>query len=350
MSLINQVLNQLEQRGAHTAPDQTQIRAVPAIPSRDWIKPLAWGAGLLLFAIVLALAWLQRNQQHNEPEVTGAITTPTEPVVVTPVEAGTPAPASRLSYELSVLPLPESLREKEIMPTPSTVADRPLVASIAAEPVAAPKQELPSSPPVIMRRDPPQPLKQVSPKQQADAEYRKGVQAQQQGKTPEAMAAYEAALKANEQHEAARLAMAALLNENGQQAAAERILHAGMQQKPLHLSFVMALARLQLQREQLDQSVDTLQAHLAAADSNADYQAFYAALLQRQSRHKEAVNHFQIALQISPRNGVWRMGYAISLQALDRKEDAKLAYQQALATRTLTPELTAFVQQKLAGL
>lgn len=349
MSLINQVLNQLEQRGAHTSPDLTQIRAVPAMPPRDWIKPLALAAGVLLFASMLAWAWMHRSQ-HSEPEVKSVATTAAESVAVAPVEAVTPAPASRLSYELSVLPLPDSLRENDIPPTPQTVAERPLVAAITAEPVTIAKPEPPVSPPVITRRDPPQPLKQISPKQQADAEYRKGVQAQQQGRTPEAMAAYEAALKLNEQHEAARLAMAALLNANGQQAAAERILQAGMQQKPLHLSFVMALARLQLQRDQLDQSVGTLQAHLAAADNNADYQAFYAALLQRQVRHKEAVNHFQIALQISPHNGVWRMGYAISLQALDRKEDAKLAYQQALATRTLTPELTAFVQQKLAGL
>jgi len=62
------------------------------------------------------------------------------------------------------------------------------------------------------------------------------------------------------------------------------------------------------------------------------------------------VNHYQIALQIAPRNGVWRVGYAISLQALGRLEDAKLAYKQALSTRTLSPELTAFVQQKLSGL
>jgi MSHA biogenesis protein MshN len=144
--------------------------------------------------------------------------------------------------------------------------------------------------------------------------------------------------------------MAAMLLENGSQAAAERILQTGLRLKPVRLSYAMSLARMQLGREQLDLAVDTLQAHLAAADSNADYQAFYAALLQRQDRHKEAVNHYQIALQISPRNGVWRVGYAISLQAAGRVEDAKLAYKQALSTHTLSPELTAFVQQKLSGL
>lgn len=349
MSLINQVLNQLEQRGAHTSPDQTQIRAVPALPKRDWIKPLALGAALLILASVAGWLWTHK-EARLEPQVRGSIAPSLAVAVIEPIAADRSGPAARLSYELSMLPLPESLREPEPLSGPPTILTRPLVADIKADPVPIRKQEAPHSPPVITRREAPPPLKQVSPMQRADADYRKGVQAQQQDRIPEAMAAYEAALKSNEQHEAARLAMAAMLQKNGSQAAAERILQAGLRLKPAHLSYAMALARMQLERDQLGLAADTLQAHLAAADSNADYQSFYAALLQRQNRHKEALNHYQIALQISPRNGVWRVGYAISLQALERIEDAKLAYKQALSTHTLSPELTAFVQQKLTGL
>lgn len=350
MSLINQVLNQLEQRGAHTAPNQTQIRAVPAVSKRDWFKLLVVGTGVLLITGALAWAWTYK-QAHQAPEKPVDSVTPPAPIVVT-VESNDvtdQGPASRLSYELSVLPLPESLREQESHVPASPVEERPLVKTIEAEPAPVRKQAAPASPPVVTHRET-LPMKKVSPMQQADAEYRKGVQAQQQGRIPEAMAAYESALRASEQHEPARLAMAALLQQNGQQAAAERILQAGLRMKPMHLSYAMALARMQLERDQLDMAVDTLRQHLDAAAENADYQAFCAALLQRQNRHGDAIKHFQIALQIAPRNGVWRMGYAISLQAEGRNEDAKLAYKQALATRTLTPELTAFVQQKLSGL
>jgi MSHA biogenesis protein MshN len=347
MSLINQVLNQLEQRGAHAASGQTQIRAVPSHPERRWVKPLVLGAVLL--PVLAGMTWMLLRQDGAVEQVaSGSIVAS----AVMPATAEPPQevlqPASRLSYELSVLPLPDTLRESP-SPVPETTVSRPLVAAIAAEPAPS-KQEAPPSPPAITRSEPAPPLKQVSPQQRADAEYHKGVQAQRQGRVPEAVAAYEAALKASGQHEAARLALAALLQENGKPDAAEHVLQDGLRLKPLRLSYAMALARLQLARDRLDQALTTLQAHLAAADDNADYQAFYAALLQRQERHKEAVNHYQVALQLSPRNGVWRVGYAISLQALERREDAKLAYQQALATRTLSPELTAFVQQKLAGL
>ncbi len=349
MSLINQVLNQLEQRGAHTAPDQTQIRAVPVVPERDWIKPLMLGAGVVLVAGIAVWGWTHKEVQV-EPEAQGDKEASKPVLMVQPIANDQSGLATRLSYELSVLPLPESLREREIQTAPQAPLNRPLVAAIEAE-IQPPRDlEVPSSPPVITRRGAPQALKQVSPKQRADADYRKGMQAQQQGRVPEAIAAYESALKANEQHESARLAMAALLQENGQQAAAERLLQSGLLLKPLHLTYAMALARMQFGRDQLDEASNTLQKHLTGADNNADYQAFYAALLQRQKRHKEAVNHFQFALQLVPRNGVWRVGYAISLQALERIEDAKLAYKQALSTRTLSPELTAFVQQKLAGL
>ena len=347
MSLINQVLNQLEQRGAHAASGQTQIRAVPPRPERRWAKPLA--LGVVLLPVLAGAAWmLMRHDAAVEQVASGAIVASAVMPVSAEPSSEAMQPASRLSYELSVLPLPDTLRESPLPVAEATVS-RPLVAAIAAEPPPR-KQEVPPSPPVITRSEPAPPLKQVSPQQRADAEYHKGVQAQRQGRVPEAVAAYEAALKASGQHEAARLALAALLQENGKPEAAEHVLQEGLRLKPVRLPYAMALARLQLARDRLDQALATLQGHLAAADDNADYQAFYAALLQRQERHKEAVNHYQVALQLSPRNGVWRVGYAISLQALERREDAKLAYQQALATRTLSPELTAFVQQKLAGL
>ena len=82
----------------------------------------------------------------------------------------------------------------------------------------------------------------------------------------------------------------------------------------------------------------------------ADYQAFFAALLQRQNRHNEAIAHYQIVLQLAPNNAIWLMGYGISLRAVQRNAEAKDAFKRALETQTLSPELREFVQQKLKGL
>jgi MSHA biogenesis protein MshN len=72
-----------------------------------------------------------------------------------------------------------------------------------------------------------------------------------------------------------------------------------------------------------------------------------AALLQRLGRHEEAVGHYQVALKLAPNNGLWLMGMGISLQALQRNEEARDAYQRALATNSLNAQLQGFVQQKL---
>ncbi len=344
MSLINQVLNRLEQRGAHTAPDQNLIRAVPM--RRD----TRWNKGLILAILVLGVAALATGllagKQNKQTKIeAGGIVTPMRTVEATPaaVPAKIMQPAAKMSFELGMPPLPDVLRTMND-PVPESA---PLVAGIAPEQAPVLKVEPRPRPTPVVRPESAPPLKKISPQQQADAEYRKGLQARQAGHVPEAIAAFEAALKTNERHERARLALAALLLDNGQSAAAERVLRAGLALKPVQLALGMALARMQVEHDELPQAVDTLQTYLPQADNNADYQAFYAALLQRQQRHKEAVNHYQLALRTQPRNGLWLMGYAISLQASERKEDAQLAYRQALATRTLSPELSAFVQQKL---
>lgn len=347
MSLINRVLNELEQRGAHTAPDQTLIRAVPQ--RRDNRPSVVAVAAIILVAAGVLAAWMLfgRQAQRAETPASGSITLPQlQPALPTTTALGVIAPpASKLSYELSMPPLPDALRA----PREPVTQEKPLVAGMggdAGAETAVVKVEV--RPPTRSASVPP--VKKISPQQRADADYRKGLQARQSGQTPEALAAFESALKLDKTHEQARMALAALLLDNGQRPAAEQVLQNGLLLKPPQLALAMALARIQIEGDDLPLAVQTLQNHLAQADANAEYQAFYAALLQRQQRHKEAVNHYQLALRLQPRNGVWYMGYAISLQALERKEDAQLAYRQALATQTLTPELSAFVQQKLQEL
>ena len=63
MSVINQVLNQLEQRGAYTAPEQTMVRAVPQ-SRRSFTMPLLAFA-LALIAGFAAWQWVQQRK----PEV-----------------------------------------------------------------------------------------------------------------------------------------------------------------------------------------------------------------------------------------------------------------------------------------
>ncbi|GAB4126090.1 MAG: hypothetical protein Fur0040_08620 [Sideroxydans sp.] len=336
MSLINQVLNDLERRGETPEAGQMDVRAVP-VASASAVWWWVFGAAALLL-LALGLWWIRLPTAAPDDVAEAARDTllaasapgpamPVTEIVSEVVAAVELAPASKLSFELSQVP------PDEPSPPPRAVATR----SSAPAPVAA------SAPATTV------PLKQISAAQKADAEYRKALAAQRQGQTAQALASFVAALELSPTHQAARLAYAALLVENRRFADAERTLQEGLQLDAADLTLTMALARTQVEQGDTARALATLESSLARAEGKADYHAFYAALLQRLERHQEAITHYRIALQLVPSSGVWWMGYGISLQALARAAEAREAYQQALATHTLNPQLTAFVEQKLKG-
>ncbi len=407
MSVINQVLNQLEQRGAHTAPEQTLVRAVPPA-QRNFTWPLL-AFGVVLIAGIVAWRWAQQDQpaliQVAKPEVVassvaassialqqaGGVSSPAAtPIVASaevalgdsgaassvPVEeslAVLSAPASRLSLELSLV-MPPSTAGQDSGSVASTGVEQPSsekdssannpelpaqLAKATATPrrikAATPKNTVVATPAptasgAAQTPDLRSPMKQVSPAQQADAEFRKATAFMQQGRIADALAGYEAALRLDAGHDAARRALVALLLENKRGADAEHVLLERLQSKPEHTLFTLLLARLQFDRGAVEQATTTLEKSLPYAKQHADYHAFLAALLQRQSRNEDALTHYQIATQLAPNNGAWLMGYGISLQAVRRDADAKAAFKKALDTRTLSPELQAFVQRKIKEL
>lgn len=369
MSVINQVLNQLEQRGAQAGLEQVQVRAVP--PSRRQ-SALPW----LLSGLALALAFAgwqrlplrQRSEAvpralpatRAAPQVlaASAVVTP-PPEVPSEALAEMTGPALHLSFELSSIPLPAVARLGVVQTAntavPGNVVQPDKTAHPADQAVVLKSDNLKSPPGQLVQANTPakiaaMPMKQVSPAQLADAEFAKAAAYMQQGRINEALAGYEATLRYYAAHDAARQALVALLLEGKRGADAERVLQEGLSRRPEQTGFAMLLARLQVERGAVEQATATLEKSLPYADAQADFQAFFAALLQRQRRHKEAINHYQIALQLTPGNGVWLMGFGISLQAVQRNVDAKDAYQRALDSNTLSPNLQAFVQQKLRGL
>ncbi|MHB0926648.1 MAG: tetratricopeptide repeat protein [Gallionellaceae bacterium] len=404
MSVINQVLNQLEQRGAHTALEQrTMVRAVPHSQRRLAMAVPLLVLGLALVAGIAVWQWMQARKPvlslAEGPQIVGSIATQPQPAAVaipapvSAVPAAPPAiasevplaevlpPVARAIIESSSLPsVPrqdsgrrattkplalstvegsgqaastgsgQALRDGKNSPAPSGGEGRPVKAaprSAKPQPIQAapPNAQAAAQPPVEVS-----PMKQVSPAQHAEAEFRKAVALMQQGHIADAMAGYEAVLRLDAGHDAARQALVALLLESKRGAYAERVLQDGLKNKPEHTGFAMLLARLQVERSAVDQAAATLEKSLPYANAQADYQAFYAALLQRQNRHKEAIAYYQVALQLAPDNGIWLMGYGISLQAMQRADDARDAFRRALESKTLNPELQAFVQQKLKGL
>ncbi len=368
MSVINQMLNQLEQRGAHTAAEQTMVRAVPP-GIRNFTVPLL-AIGFTLVAGIAAWQWLPARKPNAAavsitPPPLLTLNAPLNPVgphepdklisQQPPVEMVLPAagsatdlPASRLSFELSSVRLPAAkVVEKSIAAENPSVTGNPSQAN--PEPQLT-KYPVLNTQAAVQTSTATTPMKQVSAAQQADAEFRKAAALMQQGRIDDALAGYGTALRLDASHDAARQALVALLLESKRSPDAERVLQERLSSKPDHIGFTMMLARLQIERDAVAEAIATMEKALPYANSHADYQAFMAALLQRQNRNDEAIAHYQLALRLAPNNGIWLMGYGISLQAMQRNADAKAVFQHALDTHTLNPDLQAFVQQKLKGI
>lgn len=119
---------------------------------------------------------------------------------------------------------------------------------------------------------------------------------------------------------------------------------------PSNSGFTMLLARIMVEHQDVPGALALLQKYAAAGAGNADYRAFTAALLQQQSRHKEAVDEYLAALRIAPQAGVWWVGLAISQEAMEKKSDAFESFQRARATRSLSPDVAAYAEQRVRQL
>ena len=195
-------------------------------------------------------------------------------------------------------------------------------------------------------------VKQVSPEQKSGNSYRQALANLQQGRVAEAQSNLAQALEANPANQEARQTLAGLLLDNNRIDEARATLAAGLAIAPEQTNFRMALARLQIELGDKSAALNTMEQGLVYANNNADYQSFLATLLQRANRHDEAISHYKTALSMnsSPNNSSSAnslVGLGISLQATGKLENAQEAFTRAQSVATLSPELAQFIDQQL---
>ena len=368
MSLINQMLQDLEQRSVGDPIPSGIHGQIRAVPERRRIHPAWWLVLLLTLFLIGAVIWYL-----------------TRPAPARPV---TPNLALKIDTQLGAMPSPAAQE-----PLPLDGAPSPLPAAPASPAVELPKPHADiardlehEAPREIEKQGEPKPQEQVkeqvkeqakeralqeaastkaedtkpigltkqinelTPQQRAENEYREAGSLLQSGRQAEATAMLEQAVKLDPRHAGARQMLIGLMLQAKRNDDAMKLAQDGLALDPAQSGLTTILARVQFEQGDLHAALTTMEHGLSYAGTNAEYHAFMAALLIRDKRNKEAIEQYTVALTAQPQNGVWWMGIGMALQADNHLLEAREAYVRAERTDSLTPELRAFVDQRLAQL
>jgi MSHA biogenesis protein MshN len=382
MSLINQVLQDLEKRQAagpelgslppHVRVAQPSTRGA----TRGRIIGLIAALAVAVTAAVLFYAYQRGNIFAPVPRPAPATVAPVAQVVSAPPEIEAQfQPVSRLSDELARMPIEKPAQAKAVrrlqgketpkqLPAPAATKPKPAgtestkVDVLSVEPMApvVPETTIIAETPIAagegidaattidkQMRDP-------TAQQRAELAFRQGAEQLRNGQVGAAETEFRQALKEDALHGGARQALLGLLLKAGRHTDAEQLLRSTVLLDPTQSRYAMMLARLEVARGDVKGSINTLATALPHVHSDAEFYAFLAALLQRDGRHREATDYYQAALHIVPGNGIWMMGMGISLRAANQPAEAREIFQRALDTQQLKPELKEFVERQLGEL
>jgi MSHA biogenesis protein MshN len=362
MSLVNKMLRDLDARRAGESDRAALPAAVTPLAARQepgrGLSPIWFGIALAVVGVGAA-AWYGMRSPAPEPEVAMPVaaapaSSPASlPVVesVEPIRAQAsvskekPAPVSlRMADALSATPVNGSAQPRKAAavapkapePPPAVAAPpRQSVVALPRVPVTAPEARIDKQ------------VRLPSPAERAELEYRRGVQAQRQGKVEDAAASYRVALEDYPEHAAARQVLAALLIEVKHYDDAEELLRKGTELAPVRLASALALARLKVERNQALAALEILLKHAAAGEGSAEYQGFAGALLNRAGRVPEAVERYKAATRLAPSEGRWWAALGIALEASGKSLEAREAYLKARSLPGLPADLAQHIEHRL---
>ncbi|MFE8072918.1 hypothetical protein QQM79_17805 [Marinobacteraceae bacterium S3BR75-40.1] len=390
MSLLNDALRDLEQRGGDASQPQVPpgLRGGGARGRTSGGKGKYLVIGLLAVAVVAVAVWLgvrywnasdqpvaQREpliiepKPQPKPEPVASASAAEQSVVQSPAQQPEPvAEVEAVAEPAQVEPVTTAAESKPVDPKPQPIAATEAPATKKAEthttstsPAAAPAQ----TQPVAQAHTPAQ------PKTQAPAAAKAASESNEIERAPVSPAARDAALARElEQHLAqgqvaaaeqqlqaagadralprSRAVMARYLLQRGAYEQAERWLPERWAREYAELRLLRS--RLALARGQTDQAIQWLAMELPEAAEYPGYLATLAALYQRAGEYADAGALWAALLEQNDEVADWWAGLGIALDAQGRNQAARSAYTQALNLPGLRPALNQYAQQRLTAL
>jgi Flp pilus assembly protein TadD len=407
MSLLNNVLRDLQGRGAFGLPPLTGLEPVAEIPDQHrksalllpalavlsiasavlvW-QPMGDGRGMLSLANIMTDT---APQPPSGPQTDAMISPQAEPAIaatgadlrdISNIDsAAIESPAPRDDYVVdTVADAPHASAPTidsalaELLPaaeSPRVAASQPVTDSAPTKeslPVtdSAPTKESP--PLVAVKESPPAAAVKESPaeieptgtttisRRQVDADDTSGT-----------VAMALAAMRSNDLYTAERLFREALAVDSGDHAiwsylygvlvrasrpdAAEQALQQGLVLANETAALAKLYARMLMDRGDKDAAVVVLKNHRPTPASDTEYDAFLGALLQQRGQYAEAGSIYENLIIAEPNSGSAWIGLAMSHDSLGNRADAVSAFESALRTGSLKTPLARYATRRVAEL
>ena len=374
MSLINEMLRNLEERRAGELARQDLQREIRPLPPRRGSKAgLGIAVAVAAIGAVAAGGWLAYERWPTAhpstpsaaPAPAIAAFPPATPVAL-PADAMLPregvgstgTDGLRMTLSLQTVPAePPAAPEAAAAVPPLPAAEKPVTPAgpgmRTPKEGAAPLQAAAAKAPAVAALEPaasPASIEKsaslATPRERAEADYRKALAAAAAGRTGEAIEVLQAALRQDANHLPARQGLVRALIEGRRGEEAEAVLRDGVDLQPAQIGWAMALARLQVERNDLPGALRTLGRSAPHATRSADYQGFFGHVEYRLGHYREAAALYQAATRLAPGEGRWWLGLGLALEGEGQGGEAREAFRKALATGNLNGDLAAIAEQK----
>ncbi|HZX31583.1 MAG TPA: tetratricopeptide repeat protein [Rhodocyclaceae bacterium] len=378
MSLINEMLRDLESRRAAELGKQDmqrEVRPLPRVPREGRkmmavalagsIVAVAAGAGLWAWrSDLLSSQPAMREQSANVPPVASASGPSPQPAEVSPAAVAEalrmaegenrPAVSTRNSSQGLALSLAETMTlpqprsdKGEAQPKDEPTSPVTVKAQAGNVPQATPPKPTAAMAPANVQ---PGNIEKTqilaTPRERADAEFRRAQAMIAAGGAQAAVDALQGALRQDPSYSPARQLLLRLLLESRRIDDAMALLQDGLESQPGQVGWAMSLARLQVERGDLAAGERTLSRSRPYAGSSPEFLGFHGYVLQRLGQHKESAEQYLLAARLAPSDGRWWFGVGQALESEGRSEEARGAYRRAVEAGNLSADLLALAEQK----
>lgn len=320
MSLINQMLKDLEARRSHPETmQQEELLAVQVAPEPEpctWQRPLLCGG--LLLVILGGFGWW--GYCALQP-------TPAAPLAAVPV-------VQQASVVVPVAPVvPVAIRSEAIAAT----SEKPIATIVAAPATVVPSVSKVERP--------------MSREEHAEATFQRALASQGAGARATMERELRQALEQDPSHFMARETLAAVLYRAGRLDEAKQVLRGGISETSAPLPLRKILARILLdQGEPEEAALALVQGGTPTVVQETEFHQLLAAIYQRTGQFTAAAQTYKQMLGVDRKNGVWWLGLGLALESGRSFPEAKEAYRTALEDPSLQPGLEDFVRSRLAAL